>query len=106
MNPYRLHIFVCLGKRCAAKGSENVLERLKEKIKDDGLKATVKVSKSGCFKVCKETSTEGEYSAAVVVYPDGVWYRNVTVSDIDEIVERHVKKGETVERLLHFKMSC
>lgn len=105
MDKYRLHIFVCLGKRCAAKGSEDVLERLKERIKKDGLKAEVKVSRSGCLQVCKETSSEGEYSPAVVIYPEGVWYRNVTVSDVDEIVERHVRKGETVDRLLHYRMT-
>ncbi|MBI5344451.1 MAG: (2Fe-2S) ferredoxin domain-containing protein [Deltaproteobacteria bacterium] len=104
MKPYRLHIFVCEGKRCSARGSEEVREYLKERIKGDGV-IGVKVSKSGCLKVCKETGVEGEFSPAVVVYPQGVWYKNVTKSGIDEIIERHVKKGEVVERLLLYKLS-
>ena len=36
----------------------------------------------------------------VVVYPEGVWYGGVTTADLDEIIERHVLKGEIVERLL------
>ncbi|MBI5642353.1 MAG: (2Fe-2S) ferredoxin domain-containing protein [Deltaproteobacteria bacterium] len=104
MKPYRLHIFVCQGKRCAAKGSEDVLESLKEKIKAAAIK-DVKISKSGCLKVCKETETEGEFSPAVVIYPEGVWYRKVAVSDVDEIIEKHVKKGEVVERLFHYRMT-
>ena len=35
-----------------------------------------------------------------VVYPEGVWYSFVDLSDVDEIVESHLKKGEIVERLL------
>lgn len=105
MNPYRLHIFVCLGKRCSAKGSEDLLADIKDRIKQEGLKGEVKVSRTGCLQVCKETQIEGEYSPAVVIYPEGVWYRNVASADIDDIVERHVKKGEIVERLLHFRLT-
>ena len=35
-----------------------------------------------------------------VVYPEGVWYTFVDKSDIDEIVDRHLAKGEVVERLV------
>jgi (2Fe-2S) ferredoxin len=35
----------------------------------------------------------------MVVYPEGVWYSYVDVSDIDEIVESHLKRGRVVERL-------
>ena len=35
-----------------------------------------------------------------VVYPEGVWYTYVDTSDIDEIVDSHLKRGEVVTRLL------
>jgi len=35
-----------------------------------------------------------------VVYPEAVWYTFVDASDIDEIVESHLKNGQPVERLL------
>jgi (2Fe-2S) ferredoxin len=35
-----------------------------------------------------------------VVYPEGVWYTYVDRSDIDEIVDSHLKGGSVVERLL------
>ena len=35
-----------------------------------------------------------------VVYPEGVWYHYDTEADVDEIIERHLQKGERVERLL------
>lgn len=102
MREYRLHIFVCLGKRCSSKGSEDILDALKDRIKADGLRSEVLISRSGCMKACKETEIEGEYSPVVVVYPEGVWYRNVTVADVDEIVEGHIKSRGIVDRLLHF----
>ena len=34
-----------------------------------------------------------------VVYPDETWYTFVDNTDIDEIVESHLKNGKPVERL-------
>ena len=45
----------------------------------------------------READAQG---SAVVVYPEQVWYGGVTASDAKEIVERHILKGEYVERLL------
>lgn len=103
MKPYRLHLFVCLGKRCAARGAEHLLDDIKDRIKAGGI-TDVRVSRSGCVKLCKETECEGEYSPVIVVYPEGVWYRNVTPVDVEEIIESHVKRGKAVERLVHFRL--
>jgi (2Fe-2S) ferredoxin len=35
-----------------------------------------------------------------VVYPEAVWYSYVDESDIDEIVQSHLRDGQVVERLL------
>jgi (2Fe-2S) ferredoxin len=38
------------------------------------------------------------------VYPDGVFYGNVQLNDVQEIVDEHIVKGRPVERLqLKFK---
>ncbi len=103
MKPYTSHIFVCLGKRCSKRSSEAILDDLKKRIKGGSLEG-VRVTRTGCMKVCKETEVEGDYSPVVVIYPDGVWYRNVTTGDLDEIMESHIKKGEAVERLLHYRL--
>jgi (2Fe-2S) ferredoxin len=36
---------------------------------------------------------------SIVVYPQGAWYAGVTLADVDEIVERTLRRGEIVERL-------
>lgn len=37
--------------------------------------------------------------AAVMIYPDGVWYAQVQAADVPEIIEEHLLKGRKVERL-------
>jgi (2Fe-2S) ferredoxin len=52
----------------------------------------VRVNKAGCLDRCAG-------GPVAVVYPEGVWYSFVDASDIDEIVESHLKNGQPVERL-------
>ena len=42
--------------------------------------------------------------AAVLVYPDGIWYAQVRESDVPEIVEEHLVGGRVVERLALLKL--
>ena len=53
----------------------------------------VRVNKAGCLDRCAA-------GPVAVVYPEGVWYTFVDTSDIDEIVDKHLKNGQVVERLL------
>jgi (2Fe-2S) ferredoxin len=69
-----------------------VLQALKEGAAKAGLRDRIRVQKSGCLDTC-------EYGVSVVVYPEGVWYGRVQVSDAPEIIERHLRGGEPVERL-------
>ena len=52
----------------------------------------VRVNKAGCLDRCAA-------GPVAVVYPEAVWYTFVDASDIDEIVESHLKNGKVVERL-------
>lgn len=42
--------------------------------------------------------------AAVMVYPDGIWYAQVRADDVLEIVEQHIIGGRVVERLALLKI--
>lgn len=42
--------------------------------------------------------------AAVMIYPEGVWYAQVRASDVPEIVEEHLLNGRVVERLALLKV--
>ncbi len=52
----------------------------------------VRVNSAGCLDRCSE-------GPVCVVYPEAVWYTYRDREDIDEIVERHLRDGETVNRL-------
>ncbi|MEK6539882.1 MAG: (2Fe-2S) ferredoxin domain-containing protein [Deltaproteobacteria bacterium] len=104
MKPYKLHIFVCQGKNCSAKGSERLLEVLRDRLEAEGLAGDIKTSKSGCLSVCKETDPKGGLCPAMVIYPEGVWYHKLAEDDMADIVEMHIKHGRLVERLLHHRM--
>jgi (2Fe-2S) ferredoxin len=40
-----------------------------------------------------------EHGPMVVVYPEGVFYGNVQLSDVQEIVDQHIVHGKPLERL-------
>lgn len=95
------HIFVCTSCRingqqkgfCYSKGSVALIETLISEINDRDLSGDVMVTNTGCFGICAQ-------GPIVVVYPEGVWYGNVTEEDIEEIVESHIENGKVVERLV------
>ncbi|MBS1109598.1 MAG: Ferredoxin-like protein [Anaeromyxobacteraceae bacterium] len=98
---YVRHVFVCENRRpdghprgcCAGKGGAAVKEALKAELKARGLQSRIRANSAGCLDAC-------ESGAAMVVYPEGVWYGGVTPADVPEIVERHLVGGEPVERLV------
>jgi (2Fe-2S) ferredoxin len=62
------------------------------------LQGRVRANQAGCLDQC-------EHGPNVVVYPDAVWYGNVQLEDVDEIVESHIIGGLPVARLL-IKDTC
>ena len=98
---YKHHIFFCLNERkngescCALQGAQAAFDHCKSRVKALGLSGPgqVRVNKGGCLDRCAA-------GPVAVVYPEGTWYSFVDTSDIDEIVESHLKNGKVVERLL------
>jgi (2Fe-2S) ferredoxin len=102
------HVFVCTGKSCSANDSAEVKNAFERELKGRGLQYG-KVSK-GCSPngtvVLTECGSVGfcAVGAAVMVYPDGVWYAQVRADDVPEIVEEHILNGRPVERLALLKI--
>ncbi len=101
-NPFfKRHIFFCLNERkngetsCAQHNAQAAFDHCKHRIKQLGLAGPgqVRVNKAGCLDRCAG-------GPVVVVYPEGTWYTYVDQSDIDEIVDAHLDKGQVVTRLL------
>ena len=98
---FQRHIFFCLNERangeacCAQHNAQAAFDHCKKRVKELGLSGPgqVRVNKAGCLDRCSA-------GPVAVVYPEAVWYTYVDASDIDEIVESHLKNGQVVERLL------
>ena len=106
--PIRHHVFVCSGKSCSALGSAEVIEAF-----DHGLKARgilfgreAKGKNPQGSVVLTECASVGfcAIGAAVLVYPDGVWYAQVRASDVSESIQEHLLNGHVVERLALMKV--
>lgn len=93
MPHYRHHVLVCQGTGCLSSGSTGVLKSLQAEVKAQGLSDQIRVVKSGCFGFCMQ-------GPVMIVYPEGVFYTRVQPSDVAEIVQKHLKGGKTIERLL------
>ncbi len=101
--PIRHHVFVCNGKSCSAVGSAEVKDAFTRELLDRGVlfgKETKGKNPKGSI-VLTDCSSVGfcAVGAAVMVYPDGIWYAQVRASDVPEIVEEHLMNGRVVERL-------
>lgn len=97
------HVFVCTGKSCSGNDSVAVKEAFERELKARELqygKASKGRNPNGSV-VLTECGSVGfcAVGAAVMVYPDGVWYAQVRASDVPEIVEEHIIKNRPVERL-------
>ncbi|MFQ5587862.1 MAG: ferredoxin [Nitrospiria bacterium] len=101
MGKYKHHIFICTNKRseddkrgsCAKRGSSKIRDFFKKTLSKRGYKGIIRANQAGCLDACA-------FGPAVVVYPEEVWYTLKTEADALEVIEKHIEKGEIVERLL------
>ena len=106
--PIRHHVFVCTGKSCSANDSAEVKAAFEKELTERGLlmgrKEKGKNPKGSI--VLTECASIGfcAIGAAVLVYPDGIWYAQVRASDVPEIIEEHLLNGRAVERLALLKV--
>lgn len=101
MNYFQRHIFFCLNERpngeacCAQHAAKQAFDHCKSRVAAAGLNGPgkVRVNKAGCLDRCAG-------GPVAVVYPEGTWYTFVDNSDVDEIVDQHLLKGQVVQRLV------
>ena len=86
------HVLVCGGGDCKKRGSKGVRRALKEELRAAGMNGEVRIDSVDCLGLCK-------HGPNVVVYPGGTWYLGLGEEDVPEVVERHLKGGEPIERL-------
>ncbi len=86
------HILVCHGTGCTSSKSPKILENFRRIIEEKKIE-NVRVIQTGCFGLCAK-------GPIVIIRPEDVFYAMVRPEDCEEIIEKHIQKGEIVERLL------
>jgi len=106
--PILHHVFVCTGKSCSAVDSAEVKAAFERELlsreilfgkekKGKNPKGSVLVTDCSSVGFCA-------IGAAVMIYPDGIWYAQVRAGDVPEIVEEHLINGRVVKRLALLKV--
>ena len=101
--PIKHHVFVCNGKSCSAVGSADVKAAFERELEAKKLRygkeskgrnpnGTIVLTDCGSVGFCS-------IGTAVLVYPEGIWYGQVTAEDVPEIIEEHLVNGRIVQRL-------
>lgn len=106
--PIKRHVFVCNGKSCSQVGAADVKAEFERILESKGLRqgkeskgrnpaGEIVLTNCGSVGFCA-------IGVAVLVYPEGVWYGQVTPEDVPEIIESHLENGRVVERLALIKI--
>lgn len=101
MPAFTHHMFVCNNQRaagnprgsCNADGSEALRNAFKSELKKYQLGPLVRANSAGCLDQC-------ELGPTLVIYPQGIWYGNVQVSDVPRIIEETLIGGRILEDLV------
>jgi len=70
----------------------DLVDAFKSAYAEAGSPAKIRIQRAGCLDFCGK-------GPAMVVYPEGVFYGNVSLDDVKEITQKHLIEGEVVSRL-------
>jgi len=93
MSLKRIDLLICCGSGCVSAGSLKIKERFHEVLAEHNITSEVNIIETGCMGPC-------DYGPVMVIYPEGIFYKKVTVDDVAEIVSEHFVKGRPVSRLM------
>jgi NADH-quinone oxidoreductase subunit F len=88
------HLMICGGTACHASRSGLVRDALKSEIERCGLSKRCTLVETG-------NDAFATLAPVLVIYPEGVYYVQLTPDDAGEIVSQHLIEGKPVERLFY-----
>lgn len=92
-NAKKKRIRICM-TGCRAFGAKQIKEKLEEEIQAAGISKKVEVIPTGCQGFCAR-------APVMVIDPDDIFYQQVDLSDVRDIVQQTLLNDRLVERLLY-----
>jgi NADH-quinone oxidoreductase subunit F len=92
MNLVRNHVLISIDAGTMMAGARSVEKALTEEIVKQGLSEEIAILETGSIGATNQ-------GVIIIVYPEGVYYGNVTVQDVPQLVEEHLLKGRPLKRL-------
>ncbi len=101
MEAYSRHVLVCTGGFCSpnhrGRGLYSLLAQLLQREELLFGPTRVKRSEAPCLGVCSA-------GPIVAVYPEGIWYANVTPALLERIVVEHLRDGKVVDEAVFHRL--
>lgn len=94
MSLFRTHILVPIDESTVQAGVYSVKKALEKELEKRNLSQEVKVLESGTVGIIGK-------GVILVIYPDRIYYYNVSEGDIPLLVEEHLVKGRIAKALEH-----
>ncbi len=91
---YKKQVLVCCGVNCLTSGNDIILDKFQSRIKEMKLDNVINVTKTGCFGFCAR-------GPIVEILPDKIFYTEITLDDVDKIIDKHLLKNQEIEELLY-----
>lgn len=97
---YNKHIFICTNQRapdaprrsCGEAHGMEIVDAFKKKLKELNLPIKVRAQRTSCVDIC-------DFGQTIAIYPEGIFYVGVELSDVNEIIIEHIVNNRPVERL-------
>jgi (2Fe-2S) ferredoxin len=94
-------IYICTNLRgeqsakpsCGRRDSEKLFQTFKEDLEKSGGAEKYDIASSGCLGACEDGIT-------ILFFEEQIFYGNVQIVDIPEIIDSHILNDKPVERLL------
>ena len=93
-DPEKPCIALCTGTGCLAYGTQKLVDRFREEIQTRNLQDQVTIRTTGCHGFC-------ERGPMAVIHPKKVFYQQIKLDDIPDIIEKTVLNDEVINRLLY-----
>jgi NADH-quinone oxidoreductase subunit F len=87
-------IAICNGTACRPYGCIHLTEAIKQELVKQGLENKIELRITGCHGLC-------EKGPIVVIQPGDIFYQQVKLEDVPEILSETAIKGTIIDRLLH-----